>query len=264
MRVALDHTTDIEISDWETARGMLADDLRRLQTTINRTWDVAHNVDGTQRAVSFGDILGQAVGTFGEQPTGLTIDNDGMLYFVTDYGHLVRWNGTLGVWNFAPGDVGNGFFRDYAIVPQEAGWALCDGSVTTYLVVGGPTLTVANFTTPNLSGSPAYKKSAAAYTGTINAAGATSSDGAHTHGTTSLNHAHNYFTNTGVRTSALFDIEVATTGGTGLFVPSNAHVHSNAGTTTFTDPATTTDSNGAHTHTTGDPARLSVLPYFKR
>lgn len=92
----------------------------------------------------------------------------GYLAFVTDFGHYCRWTGS--VWEFLPGDVGNGFRRDFAITPQEVGWGLMNGSTYSYLVVGGATLTTANFTTPNLTGSPAYHKSIAAYTGTIEAA----------------------------------------------------------------------------------------------
>lgn len=249
MRVALDHPSDIETSDWETARTMLADDLRRLQTTINRTWDVAHNVDGTQRSASFGDILGQAQGTQAEQPTGLTIDNDGMLFFVTDFGHLVRWDGPLGMWKFAPGDVGNGFFRDYAITPQESGWVLCNGAVTTYLVVGGATLTTANFTTPNLSGSPAYKKSAAAYAGITGVSGATDAGTTGT-GTTG--------TGTTSNDGATFAPAIFNGADTPASINTTAHVHSMPG---LSIPGLSVPALGVGSI---DMAHLNVLPYFRR
>lgn len=101
---------------------------------------------------------------FAAQPA-LGASDENYLAFVTDYGHLVRWTGT--VWEFGPGDVGNGFFRDFAFVPQEAGWKLCDGSATDYLVVGAATLTVAAITPPNLSGF--YRKGAAAYDAVLHA-----------------------------------------------------------------------------------------------
>lgn len=69
----------------------------------------------------------------------------GGIGFVSDYGHMVRWTGS--VWEFAPGDPGNGYVVPFAVAPQGVGWGLCDGSAYAYLVVGGATLTTANFTT---------------------------------------------------------------------------------------------------------------------
>ena len=84
----------------------------------------------------------------GSQPT-LTGADAGYLAYVTDYGHLVHWTGT--VWEFAPGDVGNKFRRDFMGAPQEVGWQLMDGSATTYLTVGAATLTTSAYTTPDWS-----------------------------------------------------------------------------------------------------------------
>ena len=107
------------------------------------------------------DIVGN---TLVNQPTGLTLRDVGRLFMVTDYGHLVRWTGA--VWQFAPGDGGNKFFRDFISAPQETGWQLCDGTAgVTYLVVGGIALTTASLTVPNFTATPAYRRSAAAYSG---------------------------------------------------------------------------------------------------
>lgn len=87
-------------------------------------------------------------------PVGLAVANAGQLYYVTDFGHLVMWDGAK--WIFAPGDVGNGFIRPYGTgigAPQEVGWQVCNGSTVSYLVVGGATLTTANFVTPVTAGS---------------------------------------------------------------------------------------------------------------
>lgn len=74
--------------------------------------------------------------------------DEGYVIAVDDYNHVVRWNGTA--WAFAPGDTGNRFFRIYpaGYPPQEQGWQLCNGATTSYLVVGGPTLQTALYTTP--------------------------------------------------------------------------------------------------------------------
>lgn len=49
MRVTLPNLAAIATSAWEEARSLLQDDLQLLQATINRTWDVAHHPDGSQR-----------------------------------------------------------------------------------------------------------------------------------------------------------------------------------------------------------------------
>ena len=100
-------------------------------------------------------------GTLAEIPTGLGSGDAGFRYRITDYGHEVVWDGSA--WDFAPGDDGNGYFQDFAITPQQSGWALCDGSATTYLLLGS-TITATAITPPNLTGY--YRKSAAAYSAT--------------------------------------------------------------------------------------------------
>lgn len=113
---------------------------------------------------------GNNVFAVADQPT-LTASDEGFVGYVSDYGHTVRWDGT--VWRFAPGDVGNAFFRSCPVAPQDSAfWGLCDGSIYNYLVLA-TTLTTAAFTTPNLSGTPTYLRSGA-YTGTITANGGAS------------------------------------------------------------------------------------------
>lgn len=130
----------------------------------------------------------------------------GYLLWLTDYKHLLRWTGAT--WEFF-GDSSNGFIGDFVIPPQTGLWQLCDGTVTKYLTLGA-TLTETSFTTPNLTGTPAYKKAAAAYTGAINAksgstgtgttgtgttgtdvtgTGTTGNESAHTHGPGTFNAA---------------------------------------------------------------------------
>lgn len=94
---------------------------------------------------------------------GLGISDAGYLAFEPNYGHFLRWTGT--VWQFAPGDPGNGYFEDFALAPQQVGWALCDGSATDYLTVGGVSLSATAITPPNLSGY--YRKGGAAYSGVL-------------------------------------------------------------------------------------------------
>lgn len=122
-------------------------------------------------------------GTFAELPAGLSSGDAGFRFRITDFGHEVVWDGSA--WDFAPGDDGNGYFQDFAITPQQDGWAKCDGSATTYLQMGS-TITAVPITPPNLTGY--YRKTAAAYsaapvagsvsgqTGEVDDAGATADD----------------------------------------------------------------------------------------
>lgn len=290
MRIAFSSLGDIESSTWDAAKGPLIDDLLRLQSTINKTWDVAHHPDGSQRGLTDGLALGIIVGTLAEQPTGLTPEEDGLLYFVTDYGHLVRWNGSLAVWKFGPGDPGNGYFADYAITPQAVGWALCDGSATNYLVVGASALTTAAITLPDLVTTGVYRRGGV-YTGVVAGAVAagltisgslnTSSNGAHTHtvsGATANEAAHTHGAGTYITNDGSNVID-AVNAGAGINPSDSAHTHNVTGTSgagsAHNHGAGTLagDSNGAHIHTispTGTtdtaarPPTLVTAPYFRR
>lgn len=103
---------------------------------------------------------------------GLGAADEGYVAFETTLGHLLRWTGA--VWEFAPGDPGNGYFEHYAIAPQSVGWALCDGSATSYLTIGA-TLTVTAITPPNMSG---FYLKGGAYAGATVAAGGSTAVGA--------------------------------------------------------------------------------------
>lgn len=140
--------------NWRKLFEQLASNLTALQTTVA-------GVPGVNRWA------------LADQPT-LGASDEGYVAFVSDYGHFVRWTGT--VWEFAPGDVGNGFLRAFPVAPQENGWQRCDGSATDYLTVSGASLIATPFTTPNLAGTPAYLKDGS-YTGTINAKGGSTGTG---------------------------------------------------------------------------------------
>lgn len=96
----------------------------------------------------FQDLLTGVTRTFtlANQPK-LGARDAGTIGFVSDYGHMVRWDGS--VWQFAPGDSGSGYLQTFAVAPQGVGWGLCNLSTYAYLVVGGASLTTANFTTDN-------------------------------------------------------------------------------------------------------------------
>lgn len=190
---------------------------------------------------------------FAAQPS-LGADDENYLAFETTYGHLLRWTGA--VWEFAPGDPGNGYFEDYAIAPQAAGWILCDGTLTDYLTVGGALLTVTAITPPNLTG--VYRKGAAAYAAGIVAAsapglaGATAAEAAHTHHLSAIQST--------TEATSVAAPQYQAYEGTGAQL---LHTHYTTGDT---------DAAGGHSHgpgslavdATGDPAHVNVQVYFRR
>ncbi len=225
---------------------------------------MAHNVDGSQSTGSLGD--GAFIhGTLAEQPTTLDASNDGLLFYVNDYGHVVRYNASSNAWQFAPGDSGSGYFQDFAITPQAPGWALCDGSSVNYLVVGGAALATASITLPNLTGTPAYRKSAVAYAAIVAASGstATGTTGTGTSGGQSNDHSHNFSVTSGVPSVS----EAATVSGAADFV-TPIHTHLVAGTTGGTSVDHSHSVPGLSVPALGvgsiDVVHLSVLPYFRR
>lgn len=205
-------------------------------------------------------IPGVNLFTVATQPA-LGVADVGYLGWVSDVAHTVRWDGSA--WQWFDGDR-PGRFADFAIA-AGTGWALCDGSATSYLTVGGAALTLTSFTTPNLSGSPAYKKSAAAYAGTINAASGVTGTG--TSGDASPvtdaqgSHTHPFLTGVPDFTNPL------TASGAADTYASQFHTH-----------AGTTNPSGSHTHTVNahshsvpalavgslDLSHLNVLPYVRR
>lgn len=151
---------------------------------LTRQWgqwitDLFGQVDANTTAVS--GVPGVNKKTFAQvNALGLGSSDAGYLAWVTDYAHQVYWDGAA--WQWLDGDRPTRF-GDFATNPG-VGWALCDGTATTYLTVGGMSLVATAFTTPNLSGTAAYRKSAAAYTGTVTAASGSTGTGTTGTGTT--------------------------------------------------------------------------------
>jgi hypothetical protein len=54
-----------------------------------------------------------------------------LVWNVSDYGHNLQWNGEA--WQWAPGEIGSGFFGLFLAAPSTAGWHLCDGSTVNML-----------------------------------------------------------------------------------------------------------------------------------
>jgi hypothetical protein len=207
---------------------------------------------------------------------GLVLADAGYVAQATDTEHWVTWNGAG--WRPIDGDE-SGRIEYFVSAPTGPGWALCDGAATTRLTFGA-TLTLAAFTTPNLSGTPAYVKSGAAYTGTINAAGGasaatmpgTDTQGSHSHtGSTGSEASHTHTMNilsgiessiAGVQSGASFN---AATENHKHFVngttdAGSAHLHS------ISADGSHAHTVNSHTHGVGslDVANLVLLPYVRR
>lgn len=118
---------------------------QKIQVLLSPVWQRRFNA-----LWNFVSIGGVRSGTFDQAPVSPQI---GTQFFVTSpYFHMVFWDGTQ--WQFADG--GNGFIADFPAAPTAGGWQLCDGSPTTYLVLGA-TLSEGTYTTKALTGH--YRKS---------------------------------------------------------------------------------------------------------
>jgi hypothetical protein len=168
------------------------------------------------------NAFGTNVFALADQPS-LGVSDAGYVGFVSDYAHLVYWNGTA--WIFLDG-VG-GYFTPFALAPGT-GWAACDGSSVNILQVGA-TLTTTAVTTPNLNGSAAYVKSAATYSSTINAASGTTADGSTGTGTTGTGTTGTGTTGTGTTGTGSFTGQPTATvtvqSGSGATVAGQTHTH---------------------------------------
>jgi len=199
----------------------------------------------------------------------------GYVLFVTDYAHMVYWDGSA--WQWLDGDR-PGRFSDFYADPG-VGWGLCDGSTYALLTVGGASLTTTNVTTPNLSGTAAYKKSGAAYTGTITAASGSTGTGTTSTGTGNTGTGStgtNTMTIPGTTTngpSSLYApnvVPVWTSGGSNT-PPSASHTHDapsqNVTVPSLSVPSLSIPSLSVSVPALGvgtiDVSRLHVLPYLR-
>lgn len=106
-------------------------------------------------------------GVKGFNGAALGTNDTGLLINVTDYAHILQWNGSAFGWG--PGELGSGYFQDFAVAPSGSGWQLCDGSAVHYLLATGA-LSGGTVTLPNTNSSAAYRKLGSSYSGLISAA----------------------------------------------------------------------------------------------
>lgn len=114
--------------------------------TDRKLWYVAINATWTYLAGIYA-VTQSNIPQTGDIGTGDT----GLLVYVSDYAHLLQWNGAAFSW--APGEQGSGFISAFVSAPSPAdGWALCDGSNVIQMLSDG-TLNSSFVALPNTPGS---------------------------------------------------------------------------------------------------------------
>lgn len=175
----------------------------------------------------------------------LTAANSGQLVYVTDYNHMLRWDGASFGWG--PGENGSGYISAFLNDPSPTtGWQVCDGSGTTKLNSDGSTSVV---TTPNYTTASYLKLGTAAVAGPTAASGVTGATSAGTPSGTNSN------PDTG-NNNASQEVQA----GAGQVVAADPHQHPT------TAPTFTGNALATHTHTPGslELQRTQLKGWFRR
>lgn len=179
--------------------------------------------------------------------TGLGTNDAGLLDFITDYSHTLRWSGSA--WTWAPGDDGSGYYRLCESAPADFGanaWQIADGTAVDRLNADG---TVTNVTTPDLT-TAAYLKGGIAAAAIAAASGATAN-------VTATNNA----AATGVTVDAAATGVTTQFNTTGISVtthPSNADAAVTGAATRLTS-GTHTVNDPSHNHGITDPTHSHTV-----
>jgi hypothetical protein len=193
-------------------------------------------------------LAGMMSNTLANIPTDLGSNDVGFLLDVSDYAHILRWDGAA--WGWGPGETGSGYVQSFAVDPTGSGWQLCNGTTVAYLKADG---TTATYATPDLVSSAAdaaYLKFGASVSGP-NAAAAPSlsgSIGAAATGITASTSA------TGTTTT------IQNGAGVNVTLPSQAHVHA----VNVSDPTHSHSFTGGAIGDDGEPRNMVLRPWFRR
>jgi len=174
-------------------------------------------------------------GTLSNIPTDLGANDSNFQYEVTDYAHILKWNGSG--WAFLGNDASNYFIDGTGTAPSPVGWHACDGSTVTYLKSDGTTGTT---TVPNTNSTAAYVKSSGSYSNTITSANAPGLTG------------HTASNTTGI------SVSVGSTAST-----SGGDTAGAAGPASVTDPGHTHNVGTLAVDTTGEPAHVIYVRWFR-
>lgn len=219
---------------------------------ISRPWflwlqSVLNTLIAQTNAISGSTIVDSTQANLGVLAGTLTPANTGQLVYVTDYNHMLRWDGTGFQWG--PGENGSGYISAFLNDPSPTtGWQLCDGSGTTKLNSDG---TVTAVTTPNYGIASYLKLGTAAAAGPSAASGVTGATSAGTPSGTNSN------PNTGNDNDAGF---LAMADPAGTLVALNPHQHPT------TAPVFTGNALATHTHTPGtqELQRTTLKAWYRR
>lgn len=210
------------------------------------------SINGSTIVDSTQGNLSTLAGTF-------TPANSGQLVYVTDYNHVLRWNGTGFEWG--PGENGSGYITPFLNDPSPVtGWQLCNGTATTKLNSDGTTspVVVPNYATAS------YLKlgSAAPVAGPTAPSGVT---GATSAGTPAGTNSAPVFTGTPANTGNN-SANVAVQAGAGTVVAADPHDHPYTPAGTVSAPVFTGAALATHTHTPGtiELQRTQLKAYFRR
>jgi len=218
---------------------------------ISRPWflwiqSVFDTLIAQTNAISGSTIITSTQGNLSTLAGTLGPGNTGQLVYVSDYNHMLRWNGTGFEWG--PGENGSGYITPFLVDPSPTtGWQVCDGSATTQLNSDG---TISPVVVPNY-GTASYLKlgSAAPVAGPTAASGVTGATSAGTPTGTNSN------PDTGVN-SASQEVQA----GVGVTVAAHTHTHPT------TAPVFTGNALATHTHTPGtlEFQRTQLKAWFRR
>lgn len=174
----------------------------------------------------------------------LTAADAGQLIYVSDYEHLMKWDGSA--LDFAPGDDGSGYIGIFRTTPNHGIWQVCDGSSVNVLNADG---TVTSITSPNYSTASYLKLATAAAIGPDAASGTVANESAHTHQVDPPN-----------TTSSIPSSTVEVQAGTGEDVATETHSH-DVNVTAFASGA-----GSAHNHAPGtlELQRTELIAYMRR
>ena len=150
-------TGKLDLANFDTRASRLSADVTKLadgtlwvETDTNLLYMVHGNswqyVAGFLKTTA--DLL--AVDATGSVTKSLGTPDTNLLIEVTDFAHILRWNGTGLEWG--PGEQGGGYIVPFQLAPTQQGWLLCDGStgVATLQSDGTQDFSV---TLPNTAGS---------------------------------------------------------------------------------------------------------------
>ena len=218
---------------------------------ISRPWflwiqNVFSTLIAQTNAISGSTIVDSSQGNLGILAGSLGPGNTGQLVYVTDYNHMLRWNGSGFEWG--PGENGSGYISAFLNDPSPTtGWQVCNGALTSKLNSDG---SISAVTVPNY-GTASYLKlgSAGPVAGPTAAGGVTGATSAGTPSGTNSN------PDTGNNSAS-----VVVAAGVGTTVAADPHTHPT------TAPVFTGNALATHTHGPGslELQRTQLKAWYRR